>query len=39
MPHWEERDRYMTVVGSWLRAHDGDAGRDQADGPAELREL
>ena len=17
MPHWEERDRYMTVVGSW----------------------
>jgi L-proline amide hydrolase len=22
MPHWEERDRYMTVVGSWLRDHD-----------------
>jgi L-proline amide hydrolase len=22
MPHWEERDRYMTVVGSWLRNHD-----------------
>jgi L-proline amide hydrolase len=22
MPHWEERDRYMEVVGSWLRRHD-----------------
>ena len=22
MPHWEERDRYMTVVGGWLRDHD-----------------
>jgi len=22
MPHWEERRRYMGVVGSWLRQHD-----------------
>jgi len=22
MPHWEERDRYMEVVGSWLRSND-----------------
>ncbi|HWG02072.1 MAG TPA: proline iminopeptidase-family hydrolase [Trebonia sp.] len=22
MPHWEERDRYMEVVGSWLRQHE-----------------
>jgi L-proline amide hydrolase len=22
MPHWEERERYMEVVGSWLRGHD-----------------
>ncbi len=22
MPHWEERDRYMQVVGGWLRGHD-----------------
>jgi L-proline amide hydrolase len=22
MPHWEERDRYMEVVESWLRHHD-----------------
>jgi L-proline amide hydrolase len=22
MPHWEERERYMEVVGSWLRRHD-----------------
>jgi L-proline amide hydrolase len=22
MPHWEERRRYMEVVGSWLRQHD-----------------
>lgn len=22
MPHWEERDRYMAVVGGWLDRHD-----------------
>jgi L-proline amide hydrolase len=22
MPHWEERDRYMNVVGGWLGGHD-----------------
>jgi L-proline amide hydrolase len=23
MPHWEERARYMEIVGSWLGRHDG----------------
>jgi L-proline amide hydrolase len=24
MPHWEERERYMDVVGGWLARHDAD---------------
>jgi L-proline amide hydrolase len=27
MPHWEERDRYMQVVGSWLDGHDTPVNR------------